>query len=143
MLLETGGSCLRESAGDICLDSHQRPAGHRKVDGRQRPRAAHSDAVSESGPNRTDDCCVAPASLDPVGPGRLRRCPDQIAAEQLELGLDVIVECVNPVAVTRDGWVGTATAARAAVVEVELRCSDLDGPSASRGDTAVRRRRPG
>ena len=48
----------------------------------------------------------------------------QIAAEQLKLGLDVIVECVNPVAVTRDGWVGTAAAAGAAVVEVELICSD-------------------
>jgi hypothetical protein len=39
--------------------------------------------------------------------------------------LDVIVECVNPGAVTRDGWIGTATAAGAAVVEVELLCSDL------------------
>jgi len=28
----------------------------------------------------------------------------ELALEQLELGLDVIVECVNPVAATRDAW---------------------------------------
>lgn len=48
----------------------------------------------------------------------------ELALEQLQLGLDVIVECVNPVAVTRDGWVGTAAAARAGLIEVEIICSD-------------------
>jgi predicted kinase len=47
-----------------------------------------------------------------------------VAGEQLSLGLDVIVECVNPLAVTRDGWVGTARAAGGGIVEVELVCSD-------------------
>ena len=47
-----------------------------------------------------------------------------LAAEQLGLGLDVIVECVNPLAITRDSWVDTAAAAGAAVVEVETICSD-------------------
>lgn len=47
-----------------------------------------------------------------------------IAAEQLGLGLDVVVECVNPAAVTRDAWVATAEAARSAIVEVEMTCSD-------------------
>ena len=47
-----------------------------------------------------------------------------LAAEQLALGLDVVVECVNPIAVTRDAWVDTAVAADAAIVEVELVCSD-------------------
>lgn len=76
--------------------------------------------------DRIEQTIVAWSSLlHPVGPVGYA-VAHQIAAEQLGLGLDVIVECVNPVAVTRDGWVGTATAARAAVVEVELRCSDLD-----------------
>jgi predicted kinase len=47
-----------------------------------------------------------------------------LAGEQLSLGLDVIVECVNPVAATRDGWVGTARSAGAGIVEVEVVCSD-------------------
>jgi predicted kinase len=49
-----------------------------------------------------------------------------LAREQLELGLDVIVECVNPTALTRDAWVGTAAAAAAALVEVEVICSNED-----------------
>lgn len=44
--------------------------------------------------------------------------------EQLQFGLDVIVECVNPVAATRDAWPGTAAAAGAALVEVEVTCSE-------------------
>lgn len=47
-----------------------------------------------------------------------------LVAEQLALGLDVIVECVNPIALTRDAWVKTGRAAAAGVVEVELVCSD-------------------
>ena len=47
-----------------------------------------------------------------------------VALEQLRLGLDVIVECVNPSAVTRDGWVATAAAADAGLVEVEVVCPD-------------------
>lgn len=39
-------------------------------------------------------------------------------------GLDVVVECVNPLPVTRDGWVWTARAAAAGIVEVEVICSD-------------------
>jgi predicted kinase len=47
-----------------------------------------------------------------------------LATEQLTLGLDVIVECVNPIALTRDSWVATAADAGAAIVEVEAICSD-------------------
>ena len=47
-----------------------------------------------------------------------------LAQEQLQLGLDVIVECVNPVAVTRDGWLDIATTAGAVPIEVEVICSD-------------------
>jgi predicted kinase len=49
-----------------------------------------------------------------------------LAGEHLFLGLDVIVECVNPIALTRDSWVSTASGAGAAVVEVEVVCSDPD-----------------
>jgi predicted kinase len=47
-----------------------------------------------------------------------------LAGEQLRLGLDVIVECVNPLTLTRDAWISIAAGAGAAVVEVELVCSD-------------------
>ena len=47
-----------------------------------------------------------------------------LAAEQLALGLDVVVECVNPLGVTREGWNGTAAAAGARILQVELVCSD-------------------
>jgi predicted kinase len=47
-----------------------------------------------------------------------------LASEQLTLGLDVIVECVNPIGLTRDGWAATAVHAGAALVEVEMICSD-------------------
>lgn len=47
-----------------------------------------------------------------------------LAAEQLGLGLDVVVECVNPLTVTRDAWVRVAGRAGAGVLEVELVCSD-------------------
>jgi chloramphenicol 3-O-phosphotransferase len=46
--------------------------------------------------------------------------------EQLELGLDLIVECVNPAALTRDAWVESAELAGAKLVEVEVICSDED-----------------
>jgi predicted kinase len=48
----------------------------------------------------------------------------ELAEEQLQLGLDVIVECVNPVAVTRDGWLDMAATAGAVPIEVEVICSD-------------------
>jgi predicted kinase len=47
-----------------------------------------------------------------------------LAAEQLRLGLDVVVESVNPLATTRDSWRRTAEANGAVCVEVELVCSD-------------------
>ena len=63
------------------------------------------------------------ALMHPVGPVGYA-VAHQIAAEQLALGLDVIVECVNPITVTRDGWLQTGKSAGAAVIEVELFCSD-------------------
>lgn len=48
----------------------------------------------------------------------------ELAREQLRLGLDVIAECVNPIALTRDAWLDIAAASGAAIVEVEVICSD-------------------
>jgi predicted kinase len=74
--------------------------------------------------DRIEQAIVAWSSLaHPVGPAGYA-VAHQLAAEQLALGLDVVVECVNPNATTRDAWVGTGSAGGAAVVEVELRCSD-------------------
>jgi predicted kinase len=47
-----------------------------------------------------------------------------LAGEQLRLGVDVVAECVNPLAVTRDAWRRTADDAGAGLVDVEVVCSD-------------------
>ena len=76
--------------------------------------------------DRIEQAIVAWSELThPVGPVGYA-IAHALAREQLELGLDVIVECVNPTALTRDGWVGTAEAADAELVEVEVICSDAD-----------------
>lgn len=76
--------------------------------------------------DRIEQAIVAWSSLShPVGPVGYA-VAHELALEQLQLGLDVIVECVNPVALTRDAWPGTASAAGAAIVEVEVICSDLE-----------------
>jgi predicted kinase len=76
--------------------------------------------------DRIEQAIVAWSTLThPVGPVGYA-VAHAIAAEQLQLGQDVLVECVNPSAITRDGWVGTATAADAGLVEVEVTCSDPD-----------------
>ncbi len=65
----------------------------------------------------------------------LRRPPDQIAdagyrvlhalaLDNLRLGHWVIADSVNPVPLTRDAWHSVAQAAGAAIVEIELVCSD-------------------
>jgi predicted kinase len=48
----------------------------------------------------------------------------ELAQEQLQLHLDVIVECVNPIALTRDSWSKIAAENGAAILEVEVVCSD-------------------
>ncbi len=74
--------------------------------------------------DRIEHAIVAWSSLShPVGPVGYA-VAHAVALEQLQLGLDVLVECVNPTAVTRDAWVGTASAAGAALLEVEVTCSD-------------------
>lgn len=47
-----------------------------------------------------------------------------VTADQLDLGRDVVAECVNPLGITRDAWRDTGLRSGAQVVEVELVCSD-------------------
>lgn len=71
-----------------------------------------------------EQAIVAASSLfHPLGPVGYM-VAHQLATEQLRSGLDVIVECVNPIAITRDAWPETAANAGAAIVEVEVSCSD-------------------
>jgi predicted kinase len=74
--------------------------------------------------DRIEQAIVAWSSLShPLGPVGYA-VAYELAQEQLELGLDVIVECVNPITLTRDSWLRTADEAGAGIVEVEVVCSD-------------------
>lgn len=74
--------------------------------------------------DRIEHAIVESSTLShPLGPAGYA-VAHALAEEQLRLGLDVIVECVNPLSLTRDAWVRTATAAGAGIVEVEVVCSD-------------------
>lgn len=74
--------------------------------------------------DRIEQAIVEWTSLShPVGPVGYA-VAHQFAREQLTLRLDVIVECVNPSALTRDAWVKTAQDQDAAIVEVEIVCRD-------------------
>jgi predicted kinase len=48
-----------------------------------------------------------------------------LATANLRLGQSVVADSVNPIALTRDAWCDAARAAGAAIVEVEVICSDL------------------
>ncbi len=48
-----------------------------------------------------------------------------VAADQLALDLSVVADSVNPLAITRDAWLGVAAAAGVPAVQVEVVCSDL------------------
>lgn len=47
-----------------------------------------------------------------------------LAADHVRQGLDVVAECVNPVAASRDGWLGLAADLDVPFAEVEVVCSD-------------------
>lgn len=47
-----------------------------------------------------------------------------LAESNLRLGLSVVADSVNPIALTRDAWRAVATRAGAKLVEVEVICSD-------------------
>ncbi|MGY2892898.1 AAA family ATPase [Deinococcus sp. UYEF24] len=53
-----------------------------------------------------------------------------LAADGLELGLDVVADCVNPLRVTREAWAAVAagvgnTAAGCPIMNIEVVCSDV------------------
>ena len=74
--------------------------------------------------DRIEQAIVAWSALShPVGPAGYA-VAHAVAMEQLQLGLSVVVECVNPSALTRDAWMGTASAGGGNLLEVELICSD-------------------
>lgn len=66
------------------------------------------------------DSGVIKGSLDDAG----YRAAHAVAADNLRLGRTVIADCVNPWDLTRDAWRDAGLAAGAAVIEVELVCSD-------------------
>ena len=47
-----------------------------------------------------------------------------LAEDNLQLGRTVVADCVNPLQITRDCWIGVANRAQARAVEVEIVCSD-------------------
>ena len=47
-----------------------------------------------------------------------------LAGDQLSIGLSVVAESVNPLAVTREAWRETGLSEGASVIEVEVICSD-------------------
>ena len=47
-----------------------------------------------------------------------------LAHANLTLGLGAVADCVNPVSASRQGWAATAAAARAALIQVHLVCSN-------------------
>ncbi len=62
-----------------------------------------------------------PAS--PVAAGYI--VASRLVDDQLGLGLDAVVECVNPLTNTRDGWHAIAEGRGTWLLEVELICSDV------------------
>lgn len=75
----------------------------------------------------------------------LRTCPVEdegyraayaVAEDNLHLGLTVIADSVNPIAITRDAWLGVAARAEVHAVEIEIVCSDA-GEHRRRVETRV------
>ncbi|MGA3202849.1 MAG: AAA family ATPase [Bryobacteraceae bacterium] len=49
-----------------------------------------------------------------------------VAADNLRVGRTVIADSVNPIAISRDAWVGVASHAQVDAVEIEVVCSDTN-----------------
>ena len=47
-----------------------------------------------------------------------------VAEENLRLGLTVVADSVNPLAITRDAWTNVAHRAKARPLEIEVKCSN-------------------
>jgi predicted kinase len=48
-----------------------------------------------------------------------------VAEDNLRLGRTVIADCVNPLKITRDAWMGVARRARVPAIEIEILCSSI------------------
>jgi predicted kinase len=66
------------------------------------------------------DSGVLDRTLDDAG----YRVAYVVAEDNLRMGRTVVADCVNPVQITRDAWIGVANRAQARTVEVEIVCSD-------------------
>jgi predicted kinase len=66
------------------------------------------------------DCGVVSESLDDAG----YRVGYAVAEDNLRLGKTVIADSVNPLRLTREGWISVADQARAKAIEVEITCSE-------------------
>ena len=91
-----GARCGRRSAGN--RQDRRRPTGRPRDESAFLRIDTVEDAIS-----RSEGRCelISGDEGTCVGYG--------LAADQLALGLDVVVECVNPIAVTRDAWLAVAT----------------------------------
>jgi predicted kinase len=49
-----------------------------------------------------------------------------LAEDNLKLGLTVIADSVNPIAITRDAWRAVARRANVRAIDVEIVCSDVE-----------------
>jgi predicted kinase len=63
---------------------------------------------------------LAVARLDDAG----YRVGYAVAEDNLRLGRTVVADCVNPIPLTRDAWVGVAARAGVGAIEVEVQCTD-------------------
>ena len=70
-------------------------------------------AIRESG--------VVVVSLDDAG----YRAAYAVAEDNLRLGHTVIADSVNPLAVTRNAWIGVANRVQVGALEIEIICSDV------------------
>jgi predicted kinase len=66
------------------------------------------------------DSGVIAASLDDAG----YRAGYAVAEDNLRIGRTVVADSVNPIPLTREGWLDAASRAGVAAVEVEITCSD-------------------
>lgn len=49
-----------------------------------------------------------------------------VTEDNLRIGRTVIVDCVNPLRLTRDAWLAVANRAKVTAIEIEIICSDAE-----------------
>jgi predicted kinase len=71
----------------------------------------------------TIEQAIRKANMDDIGPEGYRVAYG-VALDNLRLGLDVVADSVNPLAITRAAWREIAILADSPFVEIEIVCSD-------------------